>query len=150
MAQANQKPVKSNEQLLAEWQEASRQLALWKEIENNARNATVAAFFPDDATDPDAKGTRNYVLAEGAKLKCVFKQNVTIAKGEPLETALTKIEAMGERGKLIAERVIRWKPELDAKEYDAMPDDMRVILDTVITTKPGTPALEVVVKESAK
>lgn len=151
MAQtATQQPAKTREELLAEWQEASRQLALWKEIENNLRLLAVKAFFPDDAESADAKGTRNYDLGEGAKLKCVFKQNVTVAKGDTLETALTKIEAMGERGKLIAERVIRWKPELDSKEYDAMPDDMRAILDTAITTKPGTPALEVALPKTAK
>lgn len=143
-------PVKSKEDLLTEWQEAARQLALWKEIENNLRLLTVKTFFPDEAESADAKGTHNYELGDGAKLKAVFKQNVTIAKGDPLEAALSKIEATGERGKLIAERVIKWEPKLDAKEYEAMPDDLRAVLDTVLTVKPGTPSLEIAIPKSIR
>ncbi|MCW2764036.1 MAG: PaP73 [Marmoricola sp.] len=122
------------------WKDAQAQSAFWKDAELTARIAAIEAVF----TEPPDSGTVNYDLGKGYKLKAVFRENYKLEKGDPLEQALTKIEATGERGKLIAERVIRWKPELSKTEYDQMPDELRSILDTVLTVEPGTPSLELV------
>lgn len=122
------------------WKDAQAQLAFWKDAELMARNAAIEQTF----TEPVDAGTMNYDLGKGYKLKAVFRENYKLEKGDALEKALAKIEAMGERGLLITERVIRWKPELSKTEYDLMPDEMRAILDTVLTVEPGTPSLELV------
>lgn len=122
------------------WKDAQAQLAFWKDAELTARNSAIESAF----SEPVDSGTMNYDLGKGYKLKAVFRENYKLEKGDALEKALAKIEATGERGVLIAERVIRWKPELSKTEYDLMPDELRAILDTVLTVEPGTPSLELV------
>jgi hypothetical protein len=60
-----------------------------------------------------------------------------------IEKALSKIEKDGESGELIAERLVKWTPELSLTEYKQLSDKYRKIIDDVIITSEGTPTLEI-------
>lgn len=127
------------------WSTAQSQLAYWKELESQKRIEALTLCFE---TPPDS-GTVNYDLGKGFVLKAVFKENYKLNE-KGLDAALDKIEKLGEAGELIVNRVIRWKPELSKTEYEAMPPNMRKILDEVITISPGTPSLSLVTPKVPK
>lgn len=132
---------------LTEWEAADLALAKAKSNESRLRSEVVLLFW---GVNPPDSGTENIPLNDGYKLKAVFKQNVTLADKEEVDKALTKIEKAGAEGKLLAERLIQWKPSLVKKEYDLLPDKYRKIINEVITTNPGTPSLAIVVPKDKK
>lgn len=84
-------------------------------------------------------------LNAGWKLKLVHKFNYTLDKdNEKVESALDRMSKLGNEGTFIAERIVRWKPELSIKEYRELDGEYRKIVDSVLTIKPGTPAIELV------
>jgi len=135
--------------LLLQWEAAASALAKAKEIELNLRNEAVKAFFHDPGT-LESEGTETLELGNGFKLKAVFKMSRRLAGIEQVNDALNKIEATGPEGKFIAERIVRWKPELDKKEYDQLGPQCKSIIDTVLTISPATPALEIVEPKAKK
>lgn len=56
----------------------------------------------------------------------------------------------GEAGELIAERLIKWTPELSLTEYKQLSDKYRKIIDDVITASEGMPTLEIVEPKAKK
>lgn len=134
------------DRLLVDWQAKKAALETAKEQEMDARKAAVMFMH-----DPSKSGTtENVELGGGYKatmkvpLRYGFVQN---AEGRTdkakIEKALAKIEKDGEAGELIAERLIKWTPELSLTEYKQLPDKYRKIIDDVIITSEGTPTLEI-------
>lgn len=78
----------------------------------------------------------------GVKLKLTMRQNYSLNKTE-LESALTAIERHGADGQLLAERLVKFKPELSVSEYKKAPDWARDLLSPALTIKPGMPTLEI-------
>jgi len=137
----------SKESVLAAWEAANKALAKAKEAEIELRNKVIEAWYPAHKEE----GTENIELAAGYKLKAVFKVNRTLADRDKVDAALTKIEKLGGvEGKIIAERLIQWKPSLNKKEYDILTDKYRKVIDEVLTIKPGAPSLEIVEPKSKK
>jgi hypothetical protein len=132
--------------LLLQWEAAASALAKAKETEMNLRSQVVEAFYPAHKDE----GTENVELGNGFKLKAVFKMSRRLAAIDAVNDALNKIEATGPEGKFIAERIVRWKPELDKKEYDQLGPQCKSIIDTVLTISPATPALEIVEPKAKK
>ena len=130
------------DELILKWNEAQKTLAEAKAIEMELRYEVTATCFPVEA---DFEGTENVDLGEGWKLKSVFKLNRRLAnsKGET-DKALTKIEKLGADGEFVAERLVKWKPELSLSEYKKLPNNMRKIIDDVITATPGSPSLSLI------
>lgn len=135
--------------LLAMHAEAKRDLAAAADRECTLRKACVSVFFPDDATNVNAEGTRNFELAQGYKLKAVFKLNYNLKQAE-IDAALTAMEKLGNQGKFLAERIVKWKAELSVKEYRELEPAYKALIDKVLTTSPGLPSLEIVAPPAAR
>jgi hypothetical protein len=139
----------TKESILAAWEAADKALANAKENELNLRLAAIAAWYPDKIQTDE--GTNNVKLRNGFKLKVVFKLNRTMADKDAVDAALTKIEKLGGvEGKILAERLVNWKPAIVKKEYDSLPEKYKKIINEVITEKPGTPSLEIVAPKAKK
>lgn len=131
---------------ILQWQEAVKALAVAKEAEAALRNEVIAANF---ASHKEEEGTENIELGNGYKLKAVFKLSYTLDnKEEGVDKALTKLEKMGAEGQFVAERLVRWKPELSVSEYKKLAEKYKKIIDEVLTTKPGLPSLELIEPKS--
>ena len=143
--EGNVAPPVDKDQLIIEWRKAQAALNAAKEAEAALRASVVSTFFPTEAAATDAEGTRNVELGNGWKLKAVFKINRTLNnKDDATDKALAKIEKLGAEGKLWADLMVTWKPELSKRDYDRAPDKYKKILAEVLTEKPGTPSVELV------
>ena len=138
---------KVRDQLLVSWQEAKEALEKAKEAEMFLRKKVV-----DFAFDPNKQsGTENVDLGNGYKLKAVKKLNYGFIKNDEnkldkaaIDKALAKIEKDGAVGELIAERLVKWTPDLSLSEYKLLSDKHKAIIDSVIVTSEGSPTLEIV------
>lgn len=138
---------KVRDQLLVHWQEAKEALEKAKEAEMFLRKKVV-----DFAFDPNKQsGTENVDLGNGYKLKAVKKLNYGFIKNDEnkldkaaIDKALAKIEKDGAVGELIAERLVKWTPDLSLSEYKLLSDKHKAIIDSVIVTSEGSPTLEIV------
>jgi hypothetical protein len=130
--------------LLQQWQSVSGQLAALKEREADLRKQCVAAFFGQLP-----EGTQNHDLGRGYTLKAVGKINYNLGESTEVVSALEKIAGVNEEGRFIAARLVKWKPELSISEYRKLPEIFKRILDTVLTTKPATPQLEIIEPKGA-
>lgn len=132
-----------NIELIQAWNNAKLQLEAAKKLEMELRFQVIESEFANHKE----KGTENLELSQGYKLKAVFKQSYSFLNGnknDEVEKALTKLEKMGAEGKFIAERIVRFKPELSVTEYEKLDSKYRKVIDEIIVTKPATPSLELV------
>ena len=130
------------------WEAAVNALAAAKDAEAALRKEVLAEAF---AFDPEAlrEGTENFELGNGYKLKAVFKISRNLNnENEAVDKLLSKIEKTGPEGAFIAERLVKWKPELSVSEYKKLPEKFKKLFDEVVTSKEATPALELVVPKS--
>lgn len=135
---------------IQQWRTAKLIAAQAAAHELELRKALFATMFPNAH-----EGMNTVPLGNGWELKGDYKFNYNLDR-KAIDGVLDKIEALGERGKLIAERLVKFSPELSLTEYrkisgtDATDQDKVIasLINTVLTVKPGTPALEV--KEPAK
>jgi hypothetical protein len=135
--------MRNAEQVLIEWEEARRKLAVEKEAEARLRLEYVSMV-----SDPGkSKGTENIELANGYKAKIVKKINYNVDQNT-INAALDAIENTGPEGKFVAERLIKWKADLSVTEYEKLDTKYRAMIDAAITTSPGTPTLEIVAPKS--
>ena len=134
------------DRLLVDWQAKKAALEVAKEAEMDARKLAVMFMH-----DPSKSGTtENVELGGGYKatmkvpVRYGFIQNADGKTDKArIEKALSKIEKTGQAGELIAERLIKWTPELSLTEYKQLPDNFKKIIDDVIVTSEGTPTLEI-------
>lgn len=135
----------NDEQLIAHWHKTAQLAATWKAKEAALREEVVNRIFANNVM----AGTYNYELGQGYKLKCVRKDTykpVTKVNGEgiTISDALQRIRELGNEGNFIADRIIKWNPELSITEFKQSPDNIKkIILDAVII-KPAMPTLEVI------
>ena len=130
------------------WEAAVKELAAAKDAEAALRKEVLAEAF---AFDPEAlrEGTENFELGNGYKLKAVFKISRNLNnENEAVDKVLSKIEKTGPEGAFIAERLVKWKPELSVSEYKKLPEKFKKLFDEVVTSKEAMPALELVVPKS--
>ena len=130
------------------WEAAVKALAAAKDAEAALRKEVLAEAF---AFDPEAlrEGTENFELGNGYKLKAVFKISRNLNnENEAVDKVLSKIEKTGPEGAFIAERLVKWKPELSVSEYKKLPEKFKKLFDEVVTSKEAMPALELVAPKS--
>jgi len=145
--------IVERDRLLVDWQAKKAALETAKENEMAARKLAVMFMH-----DPSKSGTtENVELGGGYKAKMKVPVNYGFVKRDDgktdkarIEKALSKIEKDGEAGELIADRLVKWSPELSLTEYKNLPDKYRKIIDDVITTTEGTPTLEIVEPKAKK
>ncbi len=130
------------------WEAAVKALAAAKDAEAALRKEVLAEAF---AFDPEAlrEGTENFELGNGYKLKAVFKISRNLNnENEAVDKVLSKIEKTGPEGVFIAERLVKWKPELSITEYKKLPEKFKKLFDEVVTSKEAMPSLELVAPKS--
>lgn len=126
--------------LIQNWLDAKSAAASAVELERNLRQAVMLAFYPEQQPE---KGTFNQELGNGYKLKFGFKQNISL-NATLVNDVLSEIERSSEDGRFIAERLVKFKPELSLTEYNNLSDNHRRIIDRIVTTKPASPTIEFV------
>ena len=130
------------------WDAAVKALAAAKDAEAALRREVLAEAFQ---FDPEAlrEGTENFELGNGYKLKAVFKISRNLNnENEAVDKVLSKIEKTGPEGAFIAERLVKWKPELSVSEYKKLPEKFKKLFDEVVTSKEAMPSLELVAPKS--
>lgn len=139
-------PTLTQDELIVEWGKKAIALEKAKAEEIRLRNEVLARMFPGAEA-----GTHNFDLGRGYTLKGEFKDNYSLDKDTAkVEKALDEMEALGEAGKLLAERVVNWKPELKVSEYKALPPTLKAIIEPLVTIKPGQAALTLVPPKDKK
>ena len=103
------------------------------------RKAIFEVQFPNHS-----EGTARVPLGNGYQLKAVGKLNYKLDnKDGATEKALEELETAGNEGKFLADRLVKWSPELSITEYRKLDPQYKVIIDKVLTINPGAPTLEI-------
>lgn len=139
--------IAERDTLILAWDKAKADLEAAKALEIELRKKVVSFSF-----DPEKKsGTECVELGNGFELKAVKKITYGFVQNDKglvdkraIETALEKLEKDGPAGEMVAERLIKWKPELSLTEYKLLEDKYKKIIDKVIVTKDATPTLEII------
>lgn len=139
--------IRTREAAIIDWQNTKKAFNTLQQLEREKRAALYKGLFPNNVDTTEtleladgwqfkAKGALNY------KLEFSTKEN----GDAKLNTALDEIEKTGNEGSFIAERLVKWKPELSVSEYKALSADspIKKIIDRVLTITPGSPELELV------
>lgn len=138
------------EDAVTEWQAAVQAAAAAKDNEMELRLIVANLGFKFDKNE-ERKGTENIELGDGYKLKAVFAMRASVNnKDDAADKMLTKLEKTGPEGKFIADRIVKWKPELSLTEYNQLDKKFKAIVDEVVTFTVATPALELVVPKDKK
>lgn len=104
-----------------------------------ARKDAFAAIFPDVP-----KGTHYVDLPGGWRIKGVRKVDYKIDADE-VEAMLDALRGTGNEGVFIADRIVKFKPDLSVSEYEGLVSDTyRKIVDRVLTTKDASPEFALV------
>lgn len=127
------------------WQQADQELKALKAREMDLRKKVMASAFPQATV-----GTNTFDLGQGYELKGVRKLNYSLTNGDnQTADALDAIEKLGNEGAFIADRLVKWKPELSITEYKALdaanPTHVKIkgLIDAVLTITDGSPELNV-------
>jgi hypothetical protein len=138
------------DELIHKWTNAQKVLEAAKEAESILRDKVAMEVFNFDENALKT-GTENLELGKGFKLKAEFKLNYSLNnKDDAVDKMLTKLEKSGEDGKFIAERVVRFKPELSVTEYKNLSPKHKAIVDTVLSVKSSKPAISLVPPKAVK
>jgi len=120
-----------NYDLIRQWNEAAQHLTHYKDLEMKLRKQVFAHAFQGAQ-----EGVNEVDLENEWTLKATVPYTRTLdqAKVPDVLKALKKAKA--------PETLIKTKYELGIADYRKLDDDTRAIVDAILTTKPGTPALE--------
>ena len=134
-----------NQDKLLAWDHAKKALEAAKANEAALRQEVLKDFYDFGGESDLREGTENLELGNGYKLKAVFKLSRKLEnKGGETSEALRVIAERFEGGKLYAERLVKWSPELSVSEYKKLPANIQEVIDSCVTTKAATPSLEIV------
>lgn len=128
--------------VMLEWRRAKDELDECKEREAALRRAVFEVKFPNKT-----EGTQRVELGKGYKLKAVYPMTYNCGtKPDDLAkvtNGLNELAALGEEAKFIAQRVVKWMPEISITEYRQLKPEYKMIVDKFVTIKPGSPQLEI-------
>lgn len=142
--------------IIQTWRAAIEPKKQWENYEKECRANVVGICFPRPV-----KGTQRYELGGGYKLKLVHGVTYTLGNKDMVDPILNEkvsiesqvrgvleqIAALGNEGPMLADRLVKWKPELNATEYEKLSDEFDVeakakaLIDTILTSKPASPQL---------
>lgn len=141
--------------LMPGWQSAKDELAAIKNEEMRLRKEVTEICFPNPK-----KGTQRFEFANGFKLKLVHgwayklgdkdkigEDGVKIAVADQVDAVLDKIAELGAEGRLLAQRLVKWSPELVVSEYEALGNssvglEAKALIDAILTVEPKSPTLD--------
>lgn len=120
--------------ILGDWHSTKIQLDAIKLKEAELRKEVIKLF---SATSEDTPGTETFALGAGFKLKISKSLDYKLDnKDGKLDAILETIEPA------VAELLVKWKPELDVKNYKALSEDIQVKLYDVLEIKPASPQVK--------
>lgn len=134
--------VKKRDAAILAWQVKSTALAVAAREEKDARAEVIKLAF-----DTLKEGTNTVELGKGYKLSVkqpYYYKLDTAEENKATDEALTKLEEMGNEGAFIADRLVKWKPELSISEYRKLDDKYKAVIDKVLTISPGSAQVELV------
>lgn len=120
-----------------EWQASHERLQEAKADEAAKRAAAIESCFALKL----GAGTHRTNLDRGYILKAVVRPKPNIS-AEQLAPAMKRLRAIGEAASLIADRLIKWTPELSISEWKKMTDKQRKLFARAVTVGASTPSLE--------
>lgn len=128
----------TRDQLLLQWQEAKTAADLAVAAERELRKAIFLMAFSNPKEGMNSLDLGQYGDEKWA-LKCELPYDYKLANKEG-ETgrALHAISELTAEGRFLAERLVRWQPELSVREYRALPPAPKSIIDRVLTIKPAS------------
>lgn len=121
-----------NYEKLEQWRAAALDLELAKTLEMRLRKELTAECFPNLL-----EGTNSIELQAGwvLKLNQPFTRSLDQAKAPEVLKALKKLKADG---------AVKIKYDLSLAVYRGLEGQARALVDDILTTKPGSPSLELV------
>jgi len=141
--------------VLHKWEQQKKLLDSAKSAERTYRDQYVAMM-----SDPsNRRGTETIPLLNGYSAKVTKKETISFIKSSvdarrvdvnAVEAAQDEIEKLGNVGSVLADRLIKWKPEFSLSEYNKLDVTneteaaIRKIVDRVIVVKPSAPELKIV------
>lgn len=149
LLKAYQFPI-SNDGMLMLWQKSKENLDHWKALEMEYRKVTTAMLVP-----AKTEGTTTVELGNGYAAKVVNKYNYKPnPENKIIWKALEKIEAIGNQGKFIAERLFSWSPNFLLTEYRKLQEDaqegsdeakqiLKIVNTEMITIEEASPTLTI-------
>lgn len=123
--------------LVAEWNAAKEQAdniaKPLTEREMVLRRMVVASLFPSPVEGAKNKES----LPEGWSIKLTYSidRKIDIAALPSISEQLRAMEVN-------PDKLVRYKPELETKEYKSLPENVRKVFDQALIIKPSTPQLE--------
>lgn len=147
--------AKNQDEVLMEWERRKRALENAKADEMDFRKYVVSRAFPQKH-----EGTNTIELGNDYKLKAVVKYNYNLdASNDKIEDALDRIAKIGNRGIVVAERLIKWTPSFLLTEYRLLEEEknesndakeiLKIIQEFLVITE-AAPTLDIVEPKKAK
>jgi len=131
--------------LLADWKKAKAELDEVKSREAQLRGLVVEVFSQEK--DPMKSGVENVDVGWGFNLKIEHKLNFKLDNAndcEKLNGVLNAIEISMAGGNIIADRLVKWKPELSVSEYKLLSPENKARIDSVLTVTPASKSVELI------
>ena len=138
----------SEDDLLMLWQKRKDAIEFAKAEEMELRKYIVSRAFP-----AKQEGMNNKDLGNGYTLKAGVKYNYNLADNDTVEKCLNHIEALGNEGPFIADRLVGWTPSFKLTEYrklcedkdkgDAQAIKILKIIEPMLTITEAAPTLEI-------
>lgn len=139
----------TKEEKLARWEKVSAKAKELKDEEMKLRNELLFDYFKYDGDD--RKGTTNYPLENNCKLKAIFKLNFKLEnKNDETRDMVDELRAHSTEAAFVADRLVKWKPEISISDYNQLSLEFKTIVDTVLTISPGTPTLDIMYPKKKK
>ncbi|HEY1753722.1 MAG TPA: hypothetical protein VGG29_20865 [Caulobacteraceae bacterium] len=125
---------------IQEWTAAAAELKKLKERELALRFALIIAEF--GAQQVDTAGTSSMTYEDKSALKVEVKRSAKVDQAK-IEPAIAKlVEAAGDVGQLLADRLIAWKASASITELLKLKPEHAAMFDDVISIELGAPSLE--------
>lgn len=126
--------------LLREWDAAKKAAANAVSTEKELR-ARVLSHFSAYGSDELTSGVENVDIGGGFDLKMEHKLNYKLDR-DHIDDALNAIEKLA-NGELLAERLVKFTPELAVGEYKKLPAEAKTIIDRVITVSRASSSVSI-------
>lgn len=127
--------------VLKEWRLAKEALDAAKVKEAEFRQRVVTIF--STAAEMHS-GTEN-VPTFGGVVKIVHTLDYKFkGDNDAVDNLLERIETGFEGGVILADRLVKWSPELSVSEYKKLPDEARKMVDREIVIKPASKSVKFV------
>lgn len=133
---------------LSEWYKLQNDLAKLKARESQMRKVLFSHFFPkaEEGVNtydlPEVNGVP-YELKGTRKIdrkvdEAVLKKMTEVSKTDAGEVP-SEFDQLG----VSADKLVRWKPELNVGEYRKLSDNVRAVVDKMLIIKDGSPSMEI-------